>query len=190
MVHQYQVSVESLNDNFLINLQEHYPNAQVEIKVKTPTPFEGLSEIEFWHIISLFDWSNPDDDAAIMSKAIEVLAAKSTRHIYEFQDILSKKLFALDTMGHAKNSGENAWISSDYDFSVDEFLYARCCVIANGKKFYNDVLKNPKMMPNDITFEGILTLAHRAYQLKTNKVFRYTPTFNIETFANKKGWAA
>lgn len=188
MIQQYQVSVDSLSDNFLANLQEHFPHAQLEIKVKTPKSFEGLSETAFWDIISLLDWANVD--TAVMSKAINTLAAKPIRHIYEFQDILSKKLFALDTINHAKNGGENAWISKDSDFSVDEFLYARCCVVANGQNFYNKVLKNPELMPQDMAFEEILTLAHRAYQLKTNKVFRYIPTFNIETFANKKGWAA
>ncbi len=189
MIQQYQVSVDSLSDNFLANLQEHYPHAQLEIKVKTPKYFEGLNETEFWNIIALFDWKN-DDDTTILSKAINVLAAKPIRHIYEFQDILSKKLFALDTIAHAKNTGGNNWVSKDSDFSVDEFLYARCCVVANGQSFYNKVLKNPELMPRDMAFEGILTLAHLAYRLKTNKIFRYIPIFNVETFANKKGWAA
>jgi Protein of unknown function (DUF4240) len=188
MVQQYQVSVDSLSDSFLVNLQEHFPHAQVEIKVTTPKSFDGLSETDFWAIISLFDWSNIDDDKVIMSKAIAALAAKSTRHIYEFQDILSKKLFALDTIEHAKNVGENAWLGKDSDFSVDEFLYARCCVVANGQGFYNKVLKNPQLMPQDMAFESILTLAHKAYLAKTNKIFRYLPTYNFETFSNKKGW--
>ncbi len=188
MIQEYQISVDTLSDNFLSNLQEHYPHANLEIKVKTPKSFDGLGEADFWNIIALFDWTNSENDDAIISKAVDVLSAKSTRHIYEFQDLLSKKLFALDTITHAKNTGENAWISKENDFSIDEFLYARCCVVANGLDFYNKVLKNPTLMPKDITFETILTLAHRAYQLKTNKIFRYTPTYNFETSANKKGW--
>ena len=45
-------------------------------------------------------------------------------------------------------------------------------------------------MPKDLTFEALLTVAHNAYFQKTGKKFRYVPTFNMETFANKKGWAA
>jgi hypothetical protein len=188
MTQQYQVSVDNLSDNFLATLREHYPHAQLEIKVKTPKAFQGLDEASFWNIISLFDWSNPENDDVVISKAIVVLAEKPLRHIYEFQDLLAQKLFALDTMAHAKNTGDNAWISKNDDFSADEFLYARCCVLANGHDFYNKVLKNPELMPQDLAFEGLLTLAHRAYQLKTNKLFRYVPNINFETFSNKKGW--
>jgi hypothetical protein len=188
MIQQYQVSVDNLSDSFLATLREHHPHAQLEIKVKTPKTFQGLDETSFWAIISLFDWSNPENEDAVLSKAIAVLSEKPLRHIYEFQDMLAQKLFDLDTMAHAKNAGENAWISNDDDFSADEFLYARCCVVANGQDFYQKVLKNPVLMPQDLAFESLLTLAHRAYQLKTNKSFHYVPNSNFETFSNKKGW--
>jgi Protein of unknown function (DUF4240) len=188
MTQQYQVSVDNLSDSFLATLREHYPHAQLEIKVKTPKAFQGLSETAFWNIIALLDWSNPEDEGTVLSKAISFLAEKPLRHIYEFQDKLSQKLFALDTMVHAKNVGENAWLSENDDFSADEFLYARCCVVANGQDFYNNVLQKPELMPQDFAFEPLLTLAHRAYQLKTNKIFRYVPNSNFETFANKQGW--
>jgi hypothetical protein len=188
MTQQYQVSVDNLSDSFLATLREHYPHAQLEIKVKTPKAFQGLNETSFWNIISLFDWSNPENNDVVVAKAIEILAEKPLRQIYEFQDLLAQKLFALDTMAHAKNAGDNAWISENDDFSADEFLYARCCVVANGQDFYNKVLKNPELMPQDLAFESLLTFVHRAYQLKTNKSFRYVPNINFETFSNKKGW--
>jgi hypothetical protein len=188
MTQQYQVSMDNLSDSFLATLREHHPHAQLEIKVKTPKAFQGLDETAFWNIISLFDWSNPEDDDTVLMKAIAHLAEQPLRHIYEFQDILSQKLFDLDTLVHAKNTGENAWLSNNDDFSADEFLYARCCVVANGKDFYYKALKNPELMPQDLAFEGLLSLAHRAYQLKTNKSFRYVPSSNFETFSNKKGW--
>jgi hypothetical protein len=188
MTQQYQVSVDSLSDNFLMTLREHYPHAQLEIKVKTPTAFQGLSEADFWDIIACFDWSDSEDDLMVTAKAAAILAEKTLRHIYEFQDLLAQKLFELDTKAHAQNAGENAWISKEEDFSADEFLYARCCVVANGKDFYQKVLQNPTLMPKDLTFEGVLKLAHRAYRLKTGKIFRYVPNTNIETFSNQKGW--
>ncbi len=189
MQQQYHVSVDNLTDNFLVNIKEHYPHAELEIKVKTPNTFEGLTEKAFWDIIACFDWSDTEDDTAIIAQAVLVLSEKSLRHIYEFQDLLSAKLYALDTRNHAAQTGENAFIDENSDFSADEFLYARCCVVANGQDFYEKVLVQPSLMPKDLTFESLLTLAHQAYFNKTGKQFRYVPTYNFETFSNKKGWA-
>jgi hypothetical protein len=185
---QYHVSVDNLTDNFLENIKEHHPHAELEIKVKTPKQFDGLTEKAFWDIIACFEWSDSEDDAAVIEPAVHVLAEKPFRHIYEFQDILSEKLHALDTRYHAAQTGENAFLDENSDFSADEFLYARCCVVANGAEFYEKVLKQPTFMPKDLTFESLLTLAHQAYFRKTGKQFRYVPAYNIETFSNKKGW--
>ena len=187
---QYHVSVDNLTENFLANIKENYPHAELEIKVKTSNTFDGLTEQAFWAIITLFDWVDADNDAAVIAKAVSTLAEKPFRCIYEFQDILSEKLHALDTRQHAAQTGENAFVDADSDFSADEFLYARCCVVANGSDFYNAVLNQPDLMPKDLTFESLLTVAHQAYFLKTGKQFRYVPSHNIETFSNQKGWIA
>lgn len=79
---------------------------------------------------------------------------------------------------------DNAFIDKNSDFSVDEFLYARCCVVANSADFYAKVLKKPSLMPKNLTFEALLRVAHKAYFQKTGKQFRYVPTYNMETFAN------
>jgi hypothetical protein len=189
MTQQYHLSIDTLTNNFFDTLKERFPHAKLDIQVKTSEAFNGLSEKDFWAIIATFDWSDPENDAAIIHKAVQILAEKPVRQIYEFQDLLSEKLHALDTRLHAEQSGENAWQGEDSDFSADEFLYARCCVIANGREFYEKILKNVELMPKDLTFESLLTLAHQAYYRKTGKQFRYVPTHNIETFANKKGWS-
>ena len=188
MTQQYHISIDTMTNNFLDTLREHYPHAQLDIRIKTPEPFEGLTENDFWAIIACFDWSDAEDDESVIAKAVRILADKSTRQIYEFQDMLSEKLYTLDTHVHAENTGENAWHGESDDFSADEFLYARCCVVANGLDFYKKVLQQPELMPKDLTFESLLTLAHQAYKLKMGKQFRYVPTHNIETFANLKGW--
>lgn len=191
MTEQYNISIDTLTHSFLDTLKERFPHAKLDIQVKSSEPFNGLTEKEFWAVIACFDWSNGDDvenDAAIVAQAVRFLADKPVRQIYEFQDILSEKLHALDTRNHAVHTGENAWIDRDSDFSADEFLYARCCVVANGREFYEKVFKQPELMPKDLSFESLLTLAHHAYKLKTGKQFRYVPAFNIETFSNKKGW--
>jgi hypothetical protein len=188
MTQQYHLSTDTLTNNFFETLKERFPHAKVAIEIKTSESFNGLTVSDFWNIIAHFDWTDSENDAQIVQKAVQILAEKSVRQIYEFQDILSEKLYALDTRTHAAETGENAWQDENSDFSADEFLYARCCVVANGRDFYEKTLKKPDFMPKDLSFESILTIAHQAYQHKTGKQFRYIPTHNIETFANKKGW--
>lgn len=50
--------------------------------------------------------------------------------IYQFEDKLSEKLYQLDQKVFAEQGNENGY-RSDSHFSVDIFLYSRCCVVAN-----------------------------------------------------------
>ncbi|MEK7255383.1 MAG: DUF4240 domain-containing protein, partial [Bacteroidota bacterium] len=167
MFETIHISVDNLNDRFIENLREQYPHAALEIKVDKKTNGDSLSEQQFWSIIHSLDWSKGDENSdAVIEPAVKKLVAHPVRHIYEFQDILAKKLHALDTRAHAENAGENAWKGENDFFSVDEFLYARCCVVANGEAFFKQVLKDPTAMPQDLTFEALLRIARKAYRLK------------------------
>lgn len=61
--------------------------------------------------------------------------------------------------------------------------------MANGQAAFNAILANPTLMPKELTFEPILTLAAKAFELKMDKPFNYFHTTNYETYANEKGWA-
>jgi len=71
---------------------------------------------------------------------------------------------------------------------VDNFLYARCCVVANGKAYYEQVLKNPEDMPKEVTFEALLRIPGEAYQKKTGKRLVFVTTYSYETYSNREGW--
>lgn len=146
-----------------------------------------LSEDYFWEIISLLDWSKEGDDEAVVEPAVLHLASNSVRHILEFADLLSEKLYTLDGPAYAKHIGEDSWSPNRY-FSVDNFLYARCCVVANGKEMFEKVVHDPSQMPKDFTFEELLYISSEAYVRKTGKAYDYTPAFPIETYSNQKNW--
>lgn len=187
----YRLSTAALDEHFVESLREKYPHASLEIKVNTSSKLGGLSEKQFWSLMELLDWSKEGDSSAVIEPALEALSKRPLRNIYEFQDILSEKLYRLDTRAHAENTGENAYSETDDDnsfFSADEFLYARCCVVANGQETYEKVLQNPALMPKDLAFEAILRIARLAYQRKTGQSFRYVPAYNFETFGNRQGW--
>ncbi len=66
-------------------------------------------------------------------------------------------------------------------FSVDEFLYSRCVVVANGEQVYDEILSNPTAMPKDSEFESVLYLAGTAYSQKTGRDFDYCAPTSYET---------
>ena len=169
------------------DLQERFPSAQLRVEINEKDIAKILTEQRFWEIISLFDWTDAEDDDRVLESAINTLAASPVHHIYLFADMLADKLFSLDAKIFAENIGDDAYSLNKY-FSVDNFLYARCCVIANGQEAYESVLKKPALMPKNLTFESLLSLASNAYLKKTGKRFDYVATTPIETYSNRKGW--
>jgi predicted DNA-binding WGR domain protein len=148
-----------------------------------------MSEELFWEIISLFNWKKVEDGDAVLKPAIKRLASMKIEDIYKFEDILAEKLFLLDGIDYASNIGESSYKNNGEHFSVDYFLYVRCCVVANGKDYFYYILSNPTEMPKDLDFEPLLYLANEAYSKKTKtEDYDYQPKFDYETFSNIEGW--
>ncbi len=187
MTQTIKIPLRSLNEAVIRDLQEKYPEAEISVELNQDHTKNPLSETHFWEIIALLDWEKGDDDDAVLSPALTFLANGPVRHIFEFADLLSEKLYALDGLNYAQHIGEDAWTEGRY-FSVDNFLYARCCVVANGREAFEKVLHDPALMPKDITFEALLYLPSEAYKHKTGKDYYYTPAFPIETYSNAEGW--
>lgn len=141
----------------------------------------------FWSIIALLDWKKSKDDD-ILHPAIQTLSTYSIANIKAFEDQLSWHLHQLDGEAWAKRTGRYAYKDEDHHFSVDLFLYARCYVVARGKKFYDTVRRSPQRMPKNQDFEALLEVAQSAYELKTKKTWAYVSKWDYETFANGQGW--
>lgn len=185
----HYLKLKDLDERFIRELQAEHSDENVEIVIHVhPRPVgEILSEETFWQIIDLLDWEQEDDEA-IVEPVVAHLARLPIALIYQFLDKLSEKLYLLDTRAHAENSGNNAY-RPDAPFSVDLFLYDRCCVVANGRQFFEDVLADPALMPKDLSFEPILYVASDAYERKMEKPMEdYLPVYNYETFSNEEGW--
>jgi hypothetical protein len=149
-----------------------------------------MNEQEFWRIIGLFNWKKLGDDDAVLKPAVKELAKKPIEEIAAFEKILCHKLYALDTKPHAQQIGEDAYVDGDHFFSVDWFLYARCCVVANGPELYETVLNDPEQFPKDAEFEALLGLTSAAYEAKTGQECEgFETSVSYETFSNEAGWA-
>ncbi|HBK71955.1 MAG TPA: hypothetical protein DDZ39_09925 [Flavobacteriaceae bacterium] len=150
-------------------------------------PKKMLDDNLFWEVINKIDWTKQDDEDR-MNLAIEFLSKKKVSEIKQFQENLSYKLYQLDTKEHAKNIGEESFKNEETHFSVDYFLYVRCCVIANGKEVFENTLNNSKQMPKDLDFEPLIYLAEQAYEKRMNKELEYDTGCDYETYSNIKGW--
>lgn len=138
----------------------------------------------FWEIIESFDWSQQGDDEAVLNPAKVILLGLDEKEILEFEELLAEKLYALDTRAIAKACYEG----DDEHFSGDDFLYSRCVVVANGKDLFDEVLKNPELMPADVEFESLIYLGPNAYEEKTGKQYSHETRLSYETCSNTDGW--
>lgn len=178
--------LRSFDPSDLKQWKAKHPEATIRIEVAESVAGPTMSEEQFWNILALLDWGRKRNED-IIAPAVQALSMLSEAEICWFDRILAQKLFALDGEKYATPLGWND--ASGHHFSVDSFLYARCCVVANGNRFYEKVLKNPSLMPQDCTFESLLYLAEKAYHLKTGSDdYDYLPPVSYEMFSNHEGW--
>ena len=186
MTRVLKVNINDINSQFFIDLGEKLASStEIEIRIPDTQAQKGLfTDEQFWQIIEAFDWSKKEAEA-IMAPAVDPLAAMPVMNIYLFADKLSEKLFQLDTRAHG-----DAYLANEGDdyLSVDDFLYIRCAVVAEGKAYFEQVLTNPAEFPDEISFEPLLGLAKKAYEKKTGRKFEYYPAISYETYSNKAAW--
>jgi len=182
----FKGKLSDLDNRIIQEIKQQFgPNHEVEIHIRSSSLADALlSEETFWQIIDKIDWSKTTTEGKLES-AVKLLSEMPVSHIYSFADRLSEKLFLLDTKWHAQ-----AFSARDPEafLSVDDFLYARCGVVAEGREFFEKVLKTPSRMPDSMVFEPVLNLADLAFKLKTGLDFDYHPVYNWETYSNKTGW--
>lgn len=180
------INLNDLNSHFIDDLKQNFGNsAEVEIRLQDESSADDIfSEADFWQVIDQIDWSQKGSENKIRP-AVNMLAKMPVTNICIFADKLSAKLFNLDTRAHANAYAAN---EPNHFISADDFLYARCAVVAEGKVYYEKVLNDPAQMPDDIIFEPLLYLADDSFEMKTGVPFNYRPTFNYETQSNREGW--
>jgi len=142
-----------------------------------------MDEPQFWNIIERLDWSEPEDDQAIMQPAIDYLTQLDLHELESFAEILAAKLYALDSQRYAQNTEFGT-----ERFSDDMFLYNRCFVVARGKAFYEQVLNNPALMSDEFDFESLLYLVSDAASQKGIDDYPPDTQVSYETFSNEAGW--
>jgi hypothetical protein len=152
------------------------------------SPHSVLPEREFWDIIDLLNWDAEGNDDTVMAPAVLHLKSLDKDAIAAFEEILCEKLFLLDGEKYARQIGRESYHGPERYFSKEWFLAARCCAVANGQIFFEEVLMDPEAMPKDLGFLALKDLAARAYKEKTGHELKYLTRFNPESMRNNSGW--
>lgn len=184
MTTSLHINLNALDESFIEELRQRYGAAEIEILLPA-TPQDWLTEDGFWQLIEQLDWEQEGNDNAVIEPLVQALANMPIANIHQFEDILAEKLWLLDTRAHAEASIRDQ--EKDY-LSVDGFLYDRCCIVANGKALYEEVLHDPSQFPTGLSFERLLSVARRAYERKTGKTWMHIPRKSYETYSNESGW--
>jgi hypothetical protein len=147
-----------------------------------------MTENEFWSQIAKIDLkalkAGAEDDA--VQPLIESLAKLKPSEIEQFEEFLTRQLYALDAQVFADNGGDSGK-------SGDGFLYARCFVVASGRAFYETVLADPSKFPASIEkwCEPLLYAAQQAWANATGRPeedWDYTTSVSYETGSNRERW--
>ena len=140
----------------------------------------------FWRIIKMFDWTCEGDDDGVLSPAIEHLSNLKDEDIFDFEDILAKLLYDLDSREIALEIyGSNKIISDDM------FLYQRCVAVANGQGYYSSIFYRGRKLDPNLEFESLLYLPKLAWGKKhSTDIIEYPhiPNPSYETGSNKALW--
>lgn len=147
-----------------------------------------MTEPEFWRLIEKIDRDalvRQDDDAAL-EPLLDELRDVAEHDLFDFEELLARKLHALDGEVYATHAGEGGE-------SGDGFLYLRCYVVASGRETYDDVVRSPSHIPNSIDrwCEGLLYVHLTAWSELTGEDaddWPYEPTVSYETGSNRAQW--
>jgi len=146
-----------------------------------------MDDDAFWGLLDKLDWRHEGEDERVVAPVIRALKKLPLEEIESFENILAHKLYALDGRAWAREIG-SGWRGGLHPISGDEFLYARCVAIVNGRDFYEAVLADPRQMPKDMEFEYILSVASEAWEAKTGTEFDPDTDVSYETWSNEAGW--
>ncbi|WP_242625327.1 DUF4240 domain-containing protein [Krasilnikovia cinnamomea] len=137
-----------------------------------------MDEIDFWRLVQTLG-RNPDDEA--FDRLTARLAARSEADLIGFADRLASVLWALDTPAH---------FTAARTASDDAFLYIRCAVVAAGQKAFDRVSRNPAALGKFAGDEAelLLTVAERAYEQSTGRLWEHETPVSYETGSNTAAW--
>ena len=82
-----------------------------------------MNDSTFWRLLDELDWDQQGNDDRVVAPVLRALTRLPRKEIVSFQQILARKLYALDGRAWAREIG-SGWWGGTTPISVDEFLYS------------------------------------------------------------------
>ncbi len=145
-----------------------------------------MKKNQFWKIIKMLDWSNEGNDDKVLAPVIQYLSEQSDEEIFDFENIMSKLLYDIDSKKIAMQLYGTLEL-----FSNDLFLYQRCVAIVNGQGYYSSILYGGRTLDPDLEFESILYVPMKAWAKKHQQDTSNYPHIakpSYESCSNEELW--
>lgn len=140
----------------------------------------------FWETMNKCDWSIEGDCEKKLKPLVDYLSSLDDIKIFEFDSLMTKLLYELDSRKLFEKYEKNSSNSSD-----DGFLFARCFALINGEKYYNQVKSGDNEEVWELDFESILYVPKDAWSQKHNKDSNKYPCrsfISYKTGSNSELW--
>ena len=141
----------------------------------------------YWQIIGMLDWKYEGDDDKVLKPAVEYLFKLTDEEIFEFDEIMARLLYNIDSRALA-----HKLYADETKFSDDAFLYLRCVFIVNGPQLYNQVVRGQiGGVTSDMEFEAILYLPRTAWAKKHKQdesLYPHETKYCFESGSNEALW--
>lgn len=140
----------------------------------------------FWTTMERCDWEEEGDDDLVLKPVIKYLSQQEDNVIFQFDDLMSELLYALDDQNLADKCQDR-----DPRMCDDSFLYCRCVALINGPDYYEAVKEGRENSLWDLEFESLIYVPQKAWALKHQSFideYPHYPPCCIETGSNPDGW--
>ena len=140
-----------------------------------------MGETEFWELVKQIDMVSVDaeDCATGVEPITNALSKSSPEKILNFHEIMSQKLFALDSEARCEVSCG----------SGDGFLYQRCYMIAQGLDNFQKALQSETHICGDFDWcESLLYVAREAWAKTQKTEWDFEASVSYETGSNAALW--
>jgi len=140
-----------------------------------------MTDEEFWKLISLADLKLIDQEDCLggVKPIIEALSQMRPGDICHFEEIMSRKLYALDY----------ADLYDELESGADSFLYQRCYAVVSGHRFYVNTFSEDKRKLGEFDWcQSLVSVAQNAWEESQDSDWCFTASVSYETGCNEEGY--
>ncbi|WP_314613050.1 DUF4240 domain-containing protein [Streptomyces stackebrandtii] len=142
----------------------------------------------FWSII---DNAQGDTVHDVIEAVGQDLSKRPVGEIIDFSERLAEVLYALDRRELFEKEYTFLGDASGGENTGEDFLYARCAVVAAGSVVYEQVNQDPMQFAREWNWhaQDLLYVPEEAYEELTDETWEHETETDYETGSNSSAWS-